>query len=183
MYNNNSLITTLTGSQVLKGANITGVNSFTGKKTFSYITKLKKNIFNKLFIPLMNNEFETLNENFYTLPLFESKIKKYITLNKSNFEELQFYLDIISIVRSVLGNNDYTNKLISQYEKSNDLARFVYRLPAIKLKPQYEIYNIIFGKPNKGEKYDDSKLIIITKILNKNDNIPNIDEIKNYFQM
>ena len=131
----------------------------------------------------MNNEFETLNENFYTLPLFENKIKKYINLNKSNFEELQFYLDIISIVRSVLGNNDYTNKLISQYEKSNDLARFVYRLPAIKLKPQYEIYNIIFGKQKKNEKYDDSKLIIITKILNKNDNIPNIDEIKNYFQM
>lgn len=183
MFNNNSLVTTLTGTQVIKGANITGVNSFNGKKTFSYITKLKKNIFDKLFIPLINNEFKILNENFYTLPLFERKIKKYINLNKSNFEELQFYLDIIYIVRSVLGNNEYTDKLLNQYEKSDDLARFVYRLPAIKLKPQYEIYNIIFDKPKKGEKYDDAKLIILTKILNKNDNIPNIDEIKNYFQL
>ena len=34
------------------------------------------------------------------------------------------------------------------------------------------------GKPKKGERYDDSKILLLTEILNKNDNVPNIEDIK-----
>ena len=35
----------------------------------------------------------------------------------------------------------------------------------IRLKAEYEIYNLIYGRPNKNELYDSSKLKIIKKLL------------------
>ena len=53
---------------------------------------------------------------------------------------------------------------------SDDITTIFYKTCYVKLKPEYEIYNLILGKPKKNEKYD---LINIQKIgsLLKKDNI------------
>jgi len=178
MINNNCYISTLTGIPTIKGNSITSINNSCGTRTPSYILKLKRNIFDRLLIPLINNDFNCLQENFFTLTLYEKKINKYKTLNLSNSAELSFYSNVLNIIRSALSNFTQTNKLIKKYEDDSNTVKFVFRLPMIQLKAEYEIYNLLFGKPEKGTKYDDSKIIMINKILKQSENIPSLGEIK-----
>ena len=59
----------------------------------------------------------------------------------------------------------------SVYGASKDLSTMIYKTALVKLKPEYEIYDIIFGRPlrSKNEEYKQSIIGEIQKLLTSHD--------------
>ena len=45
-----------------------------------------------------------------------------------------------------------------KYSNKKDSTSIIYKTKMIRLKAEYEIYNIIYGKPKKNDTYDNNKL-------------------------
>ena len=82
------------------------------------------------------------------------------------------YNQILEFVINSYGqyiNLENLEKNVYKADKNNT-ARLVQKLKYVRLKAEYELYNLILGKPTKNEKYD---LEVIDKIKNllKDENI------------
>ena len=81
-----------------------------------------------------------------------------------------FYRDIIEIIEIVVNEHSQLFDLEKEKYSNNNSNSLIYKTKMIRLKAEYEIYNLVYGKPKKGEIYDNLKLEIIKKML-KQDNI------------
>ena len=172
---NNLYCNSLTGKKVLKPNNLLGKEYcyFHHEKYHDLpkdILSLKSNIANQFIIPLCNENWKEIKENMFNVARFQNKIKN---LKKIYPEiDLAVYSNILEFV--INGYGQYIN--IENLEKTiykankNNTARLVQKIKYVRLKAEYELYNLIIGKPSNGENYD---TIIIEKIkeLLKNENL------------
>jgi hypothetical protein len=105
---------------------------------------------NNLIIPLNLYKWDVLYKNIL---LFDN-IKKQLQISYSVYklEDYFIYNNIIKAIELII---------------KQQLLSAVYNLPNITLRPEYEIYNIILGKPNRvlNEKYDQAILGDIERFL------------------
>ena len=113
---------------------------------------LKKKMIDKLLIPLFQKKWEKVNEN---LILFGDKFR---TLKD------EIYLYLLKTIDLLVQEH--------KMKPAPSEPQLMFVLPPIKLKPEYEIYKLIFGNT----KYDKEKLERIRKLL-KIENIT-FDKIK-----
>lgn len=127
------------------------------------IKDIKIQILNKILLPLISKKWQTLRENLFCLDNLKKKVNSYYNIYK--LDDLQIYKEILNTFEAVMAEHVQLEKLEKKIYASEDPAfhSAIYKTMPISLKPEYEIYNVILGKPNKNsdEKYD---LVIISEI-------------------
>lgn len=139
----------------LSGINKMSENNLFGYKSLAPETQLKQKMIDKLLIPLFQKKWDEVRENFL---LFGPRFR---LLKDEIYHYLLKTIDLLLQERRI--NPTPAN------------PELVFILPSIQLKPEYEIYKLIFGIPKQ---YDKDKLERIRKLLNK-ENIT-FDKIKNH---
>jgi hypothetical protein len=172
----------------LSGNNLTGINFYgnslnlTGKYIYNYnynytstnlrIKKLKERILNNYLIPLVSKQWTVLKENIYFIDEIQNKIKYHTEIYKTN--ELVAYNDMLKVFKVLIEKQ----KLLEDYDKNmngdrdpNEIMTMVFKTSMIKLLPEYEIYDSIFGKPKRdlNEKYDEEIINTIQELLKEDD--------------
>jgi hypothetical protein len=169
---------TLTGKKEMYNINnITGINWSSNKNPID-VENLKIAIINKFIIPFISKNWKVLEENSIFIEKITQKIKFYSSIYNSEY--LALYKDIMPIFEMIINQHLEINNLEKKIYNTNDTISLVIKTPFIKLKPEYELYNLILGKPNlhEGCSYNDVILQDITNILNIDD--ITFDKIKIY---
>jgi len=136
-------------------------------KTPLIINKLKKQILDQLMIPMVMNNWEHINNNFFLINILKTKINEYML--KYNAEDLIIYKDALEMIEITINEHNQLFDLEKEkYQLKKDTNSFIYKTKMIRLKAEYEIYNLVYGKPEKFELYDNSILNTIKKLLKIN---------------
>lgn len=150
-----------------------------GMKLPVEVIKIKSTIMKLIIIPFMSKNWKVLEQNLVFFDNIKTKLTSIIARNKCN--ELEIYQDIlVAFETAVFLHMEISNLEEKLYGCNTNLSTLVFRTTMIRLKPELELYNILFGKPNlkSGEKYNLDVLNDII-ILLKMDNIT-FEKIKNY---
>ena len=169
----------------LSGVNVYGNNlNLLGKYSYNYnhnytstnikIKKLKERVLNNYLIPLVSKQWDVLKENIYFIDEIQNKIKYHSDIYKQDEPELVAYNEMLKVFKVLIEKQ----KILEDYDKtmngkrdSNEIMTMVFKTSMIKLLPEYEIYNSIFGKPKRelNEKYDDDIINSIKELLKEDD--------------
>jgi hypothetical protein len=185
MTKNNTL--SLTGKQNNNLLNLGGKTTVTNNSEPLEVQKLKIQILNKIIIPLLNNKWVYLQENNFMIDIILAKIDLFYV--KYNLGDLLLYKEFIKSLEKIISEHlelvELEKKLYSSCGNNNG-ATLVYKTTMIKIKPEYEIYNLIYGNPFiNNKKYNQSiikELLVLIKIDNMDfDKIKSIitDKFKN----
>jgi len=143
------------------------------------VIKIKSTIMQLIIIPFMSKNWKVLEENLVFFDNIKSRLASIIARNKC--ADLEIYQDIIiAFETAVFLHMEIANLEERLYGCNTNLSTLVFRTTMIRLKPELELYNLVFGRPNlkSGEKYNTDIVNDITLLL-KMDNAT-FDQIKNY---
>jgi len=135
------------------------------------INNLKIKILNDLIIPFISKQWKVLEENLLFIDKTKHNINYYYNTYKLN--DLLLYKEIIRAFELVINEHEQLVDLEKKmYGKDDNFSTLFHKTPMIKLKPEYEIYDSIIGKPKRklNEKYNEEIIDFIQKLLLK-DNI------------
>jgi len=113
-----------------------------------------------------------LKENIFFIDDIQNKIKYHTDIHKT--DELVVYNDMLKVFKVLIEKQ----KLLENYDEtmngkrdSNEIMTMVFKTSMIKLLPEYEIYDSIFGRPKRelNEKYDDDIINKIKELLKEDD--------------
>lgn len=136
------------------------------------VQKLKIQILNKILLPLTNNNWEYLDQNNFIIDIVINKLNLYYS--KYKLSDLLIYKEVIRSIENIINEHGaFINLQNKLYSDCNDGATLVYRTTMIKLRPEYELYNLIYGRPIKknGEIYNPDILKELTELIK----VENID--------
>lgn len=156
----------LTGKNRINQNNLSG-KSFFGENASFEVKKIKTTIFNNIILPLISKQWRKLEENLFTLDKINKKLDMY--LRQGNDEDLLIYKDILKAFETMLNEHKQLDELEkTMYSSTNDVSTMVYKTTMIRLKPEYEIYDMIFGRPDrkKQEQYNEKTIQRIEGLLN-----------------
>jgi len=140
----------LSGKQYNINLNLSGYNF---AKSIDNTDHFKIVFMDSLFIPLLAKDWKTLKENI----IFTNKIKNSIS------QENQ---DLLKVIEHVLNEHEQLAELEKIMYGSLDDFNYLYKTTVLKLRPEYELYDMILGKPIfPVEKYNESILTDILKLL------------------
>ena len=138
--------------------------------TFSKIKEIKIYILNNIFLPAIQKKWDQLKENLLCLDHIQQKINYYS--EKYPLSELNYYKNLIQLIELLMIKENELNLIENKnHNYSDDITTIFYKTCYVKLKPEYEIYDIILGKPNRNnnEKYDVMIISEIEFLLKKSD--------------
>ena len=135
--------------------NLTGKNKGDGGINIPYeIKKIKIKIFNMYILPFLSKKWSNVKENLFLLDQLKEKIDFYYQCYK--LEDLLMYKDLLSVfdifMQQYIQLEDLEKKVYgttSTLGSKDKIISMVYRTTMIKLKPEYELYDAILGKPRK----------------------------------
>jgi len=159
----------LSGLNKYNSINLSGSGSCREKNIPEDIKKIKIMILNQLLIPLISKQWTILNENLFLIEKAKKKINYYYDTYK--LDDLSIYKEIIKAFEIIVFEHKQLEDLERKlYGSSEDISTIIYKTSMIRLKPEYEIYDIIIGRPdrNKNEKYNDDIIKDIEKLLTYN---------------
>lgn len=158
---NNKLITiSLSGKTLINPVNISGKSPYNTEYIPSDVTKIKIYIMTNIIIPLVSKQWKTLQENLFCLDHIKKKLDLYYNFYK--IEDMKIYKQLINAFEAIL----LEHQQLEELEKtiyggdSKDVTTMIYRTAMIRLKPEYEIYDIIYGKPKKSENQEYNTIIV-----------------------
>lgn len=169
----------LTGKTYNNSVSLSGKPNISSYNNLFEITQIKIHILNNFIFPLISNQWEILEENLIFVEKIKNKLDYYYKIY--HLEDIIIYKDIIKAIEIFLNEHNQLNDLEKKvYGDEKVLSTMIYKTAMIKLKPEYEIYNLIFGIPekNKNQEYNEHIINDISKLLIIN-NI-NFNKIKNY---
>lgn len=158
---------TLCGNTIIHRNNLLGKNDNSPKGIPLEIKNLKIKIMNNIILPLISKQWKQLHENMFFLENMKAKLDNYYKLYK--MDDLLIYKDIVAAFELIFNEHRQLEDLEKQVysSKNGDFMSIVYKTTTIKLKPEYELYDAIFGKPkrDKNQIYNDSAVIFIRRAL------------------
>lgn len=157
----------LSGKNLINETTLLGKSVFQLQQSISHSDLiLKTEIYNNFLFPLLSKQWQTLYENLFFVPKFKKKIQ-----GKSSFEAYDTFLSFLDVLAEEHKELESMEKKLQMLSKAsnNQVLSMIYKTKKIKLLPQYEIYDMILGKPlrEKGEIYDKDKLSLIVSLLQK----------------
>ena len=177
--------------------NFACIISMNGKKRYQYLSNLggkksnpcitpkpildmQQTIMDNIIFPLVNSQWNTIQENLFLIDILKARVNNYI--NYYNMPSLILYKDILTIYSKVLNEHIQLSKLerIVYPADEDNVCRFVYKTSMIKLKPEYDLYNLIIGPPNlaNNERHDPLIIENIKQLISQpNINFQNIKTI------
>ena len=153
IMNNKVTTVSLSGKTQYMLNNLSG-RSFSQKEIPYEVNKSKIYIMNHIIFTLVSRQWKKLQENLYCLDNIKKKIDTFYHYYKN--DDLFIYREIINALEVILSEHMQLEELEkSVYGTSKDLSTMIYKTALVKLKPEYEIYDIIFGRPlrSKNEEY------------------------------
>jgi len=115
------------------------------------VQNLKISIMNSAVLPLFSKQWKILRENMFNIDKLKKKLDAYY--NAYKFDELIIFKNLLDVIEIMIFEHiqieDMEKKL---YSKSNNDSTMVYTTAMLRLKPEYELYDMILGKPNKNKK-------------------------------
>ena len=153
----------LTGQNVYNPLNLKGGVETQATSTPHHIRRFKTLVFDKFIGPLMRNDWKTLEQNYIVIDSLRERVDKYYKETKS--EDLKMYSELLRLVMDMFMKYRYFEKMSGQGNENKNLARIVAMLPSIRLRPEFELYNLILGEPDEDEYYDDTKIAYIGQLL------------------
>jgi hypothetical protein len=145
---------------------------------YDKIKEIKIYLLNKILLPAIQNNWDKLKENLLCLENIQNKLNYYS--EKYPLGELDYYKNLIQLTELLMIKDKEIKLLEKQNNYSDDITTIFYKTCYIKLKPEYEIYNLILGKPTKKEGYNPN-IINNINIMLKKDNI-SFQEIKRFIE-
>lgn len=157
----------LTGGNKYNLLNLTGKGVDCQRNIPEDIKKIKILILNQLLMPLISKQWDILNENLICLERAKRKINYYYDMYK--MDDLIIYKEIIRAFEYMISEHRQLEDLEKKMYGggSEDVTTMIYKTTLIRLKPEYEIYDMILGRPDrtKNEKYNDLIIKEIAKLL------------------
>jgi len=166
----------------LSGKNTNCGNNLTGKRMTTDntienidIQKIKLQIMSLILFPIISQQWITIIENRFVISVIKKKIdklyKKYYQQyhrNHVTLKDLLFYKDVLLLAESIINEHMELTELEKKlYGKNNDIGTIIFRTKMIKLRPEFEVYNLLIGKPDKDICYDNDILQYITQLINQ----------------
>lgn len=161
--------------QTLSGKNVANCNNLLGKtdsiKSIPREIKiLKIQIISNIILPLISKQWGQLYENMFFLESMKLKLDRYYQMYR--MEDLLVYKDIIRAFENVFNEHTQLEELEKKIysSKTDEFTSIVYKTTMIRLKPEYELYDAIFGKPKreKNQTYNENAIQLIQRLLNQN---------------
>lgn len=112
------------------------------------------NIVNNLYItPHSTQNWELLRENMTFIEFIEYRLKTLLTVYSDNqtLQNLKLFLNILNdLYNKHIEIINLEQQITSENETNRNMTilNLKYKLPFIRLKPEYEIYNLIFDVPS-----------------------------------
>lgn len=131
------------------------------------VRSFKIMIYDMLILPYMASNWKKLTENIIFLDNITNKLNYFLSLFPKN-ELLLLYKDIIAAFETIALQHMELNALESYLScGENDTSTIIFKTSMIRLRPEYELYNLILGKPNLkgGEVYNQAVIDDILSIL------------------
>ncbi len=166
---NKNTTLSLTGKNLLNINNMSG-KSFSQKELPYEVNKSKIYIMNHIIFPLVSRQWKKLQENLYCLDNIKKKIYTFYHYYKN--DDLFIYKEVINALEVILSEHMQLEELEKTiYGNSKELSTMIYKTAMVKLKPEYEIYDIIFGRPLriKNEEYKQDIIKEIQELLKNHD--------------
>lgn len=143
--------TSLSGKTVLNPANISGKPLCNSEYIPSDVVKIKIYIMTHIIIPLVSKQWKTLQENLFCLDHIKKKLDTYYNCYK--IEDMKIYKELINAFEAILQEHQQLEELEKTIYNgdSKHVTTMIYRTAMIRLKPEYEIYDILYGRPKQSE--------------------------------
>ena len=159
----------LSGSSKINEHNLKGKsNMLTLKDNNIDIQRFRKDINSFYIVPLSSKQWRKLHENLFFLSKFKKKLAKIgSSLDNTYYKDLFDLLELMAEEHKQV--EDMEKRLNSILSTRDQFFTMVYKTKRIRLLPEYEIYDSIFGKPSfqKGEKYKDEIILTIKSLLER----------------
>lgn len=154
--------------------NLTGVNVIS-QEYLDFKLKVIKNYIE----PLLNKEYEKLRYNYHMIEQTLENIKRYT--NEQNKTDIELFVKILKVIRNTIDIHVSYKETENKLYGSKRVSQLMVRTSRIVLNAKYEIYNNLFGTPDKNgetnQRYDDGLLERIDSLL-KNINEPTFENIR-----
>lgn len=141
----------LSGKNYSNKINLSGKNKMI-KDIPSEIKNIKIRILNLFIFPILSKQWIKFQENLFLLDQIKEKIDKYYNYYK--MEDLLLYKDLLNIFGILIEQHiqleDIEKKMYGK-DSNNQIISMIYRTTMIRLKPEYELYDSIIGKPRREE--------------------------------
>jgi hypothetical protein len=173
MLNSNLLCISLSGKNQINENNLKGKSNYNIQSVPLEIKNLKIAIMNKYMIPLFSKQWKTLYENLFFIYKYKNKVNNLYNLYK--LDELKVYKDMLQLFEIMIEEHkildDTERRLYNTTTSKEQFVSMIYKTTKIKLLPEYEVYDSIFGKPKreKGESYKSELIEKIRVLLTKDD--------------
>lgn len=129
--------------------------------------------------PLLNKEYEKLRYNYHMIEQTLENIKRYS--NEQNKTDIELFVKILKVVRNTIDIHVSYKETESKLYGSKGISQLMVRTSRIVLNAKYEIYNNLFGPPDKeneiNQRYDDGLVERIDSLL-KTLNEPTFENIR-----
>lgn len=166
-------MTSLSGKNMFYNSyshNLSG-NSGYKKSISNEMKNLKIQLLNNYLIPIFSKQWDVLYENLFFINKMRKKIQTYHTFYKT--DDFVLYLDLIDLLEVVIDKH----KLLEDMEKKitgtskEEVISMIFKTTAIKLLPEYELYDNLIGKPKREykEKYNEEIIHDIQELLRNPD--------------
>jgi len=123
------------------------------------ILKIKSSIMKLIIIPFMSKNWKVLNENLVFFDNIKNKINTYIKHYRNcQFIDFQIYIELLDAFETAIFLHTEVINLEQQLYGSDNMSTLVFRTAMVRLKPELELYNLIFGKPDfkSGNQYNNN---------------------------
>ena len=155
----------LTGKHNYNSLSLTGKTCNYQSKSPFYVIKYKKYMFDRFINPILSKRWDLLRQNSFQINRFIEKAKYYYNL--TNDDNILLYEHLLQIIKLSIDNNEQLERLEENiFGSTNQIAQLGIKIPRIRLSPQYELYNMIIGKPINN-KYDNIIINHINLLLRK----------------
>jgi len=155
------MVNNLLGKNINNKWNLSGKLYNTNISIPIAFTNIKIKIIDTFILPLISNKWKHMKDNIFLLDSYKQKLDNYYNLYK--IEEIPIYKNIIDLIELFVNQSLQLEETENRiYKNDNDLkdnnVSLVYKTAMIKLKPEYELYDSIIGKPKKilKQKYNEN---------------------------
>lgn len=143
----------LNGYKIYNPLNLTG-KPIGFKQTPSFlIHSIKTKIISQFLVPLFSNQWTILTENALLIDKYLAELNE--LYQKYKLDELMVYIELIRVIKITCHEHalllDSENNFNYTKDPSN-IVSMVYKTTSIRLLPEYEIYNSLYGRPSKEKK-------------------------------
>jgi hypothetical protein len=133
--------------------NLSGKNDSVVKDVSFEFKKIKIRILNMFVFPLLSKKWKVIKDNLFLLDQLKHKVDYFYNCFKR--DDILIYNDLLNMIDFLMQQQiqleDMEKKLYGTSQKDQVIS-MVYRTTMIKLKPEYELYDNILGKPKREEK-------------------------------